>query len=200
MLPSSGMSGVVLDDSGKPVAHARVEAWVSGPGGAQARTTSDDHGRFAFGLPPGSYSVRADTDSGYIGPIAVTLEPDRRVDDLTLQLPPNMFQSNLGKFPELRMHVRAVLDDASPSRSSRCTTHSGTSAPPPISDAGGRGPHRVERRLVAERVDWSARRAVAEAAAAGEPVVAEVLGDRLRAAVERRHHVRLARAGAARAG
>ena len=96
--PPVTMTGVVIDDAGKPIADARVEAWISGPGGAQARTTSDAQGRFALDLPPGSYSVRADTNDGYVGPITVTVEPGGRTDGVTLQLPPATSQTDLGNF------------------------------------------------------------------------------------------------------
>jgi len=98
VLPSTSMSGVVVDDNGKPIANARVEAWISGPGGAQAKTTSDAQGHFALELPPGSYSVRADTSDGFVGPITVTVEPGGRADGVTLQLPPASFQTDLGNF------------------------------------------------------------------------------------------------------
>jgi protocatechuate 3,4-dioxygenase beta subunit len=92
------MSGVIVDDNGVPLPHATVEAWVPGPGGAHASTTSDERGKFALDLPPATYSVRAQTKDGYVGPIDVTVEPGRRVDDVTLQLPPATFETDIGNF------------------------------------------------------------------------------------------------------
>jgi hypothetical protein len=94
----SEVSGLVVDDDGAAVAHARISAWVPGPGGAQASTVSDDKGRFALELAPGRYSLRADTDATSAGPITVTVDPGRRLDGVTLKLPPIVTQTDIGNF------------------------------------------------------------------------------------------------------
>jgi hypothetical protein len=76
-VPAFQVSGVVVDESGAPVANAMVMLMDGSSGtdrfalltlGPQDMSQSDDSGRFTFGsVPAGSYTVRADGGFGGLG-------------------------------------------------------------------------------------------------------------------------------------
>jgi protocatechuate 3,4-dioxygenase beta subunit len=65
------INGRVVNETGEPVAYARVTAWLFKPGMTEPRPEfpgheTDDQGRFRlFGLAPGEYVVRAEAEGGF---------------------------------------------------------------------------------------------------------------------------------------
>jgi hypothetical protein len=86
-LPSTVVSGVVVDTEGKPVSDVQVN--VSGPGGAMTQTNVQPDGSFAInGLLPGAYRVQADGFLFESDPYDVTIPADGSTDELKLTVKP----------------------------------------------------------------------------------------------------------------
>jgi hypothetical protein len=96
--PPSGVSGVVLGPDGAPAAHAHVDCWVPRADATHATTIADEHGRFSLDLAPGHYVVRATTDAADTTPVAVTIDPGRRTDGVTVKMYSTEFEIGIGNF------------------------------------------------------------------------------------------------------
>lgn len=85
----SGISGMVIDWNGSPVAYARV---VCASTELLRTVVADQAGQFAFELPPGNYQL---TVSGRT--VVIPVDPGERLDGIELEIEPQ-FEFTSGNF------------------------------------------------------------------------------------------------------
>jgi hypothetical protein len=90
MLTGATLAGKVLDDGGRVVEGAVVEARMAGKTKQPAvRATTDGNGEFFLRVPLGEYALSAQTDTlASTAPLSIHVQADVRADSCILQLAP----------------------------------------------------------------------------------------------------------------